>query len=104
MNLCNYNWNIMGIEMLKMHKIDIGLGTLFKRDDSLLVQNYLFINKDEWVDSRGYLYIVKEENTGNFTYIIDAFYITKTHRSLYKYNYKRLWMCIAFFLDIEQWQ
>jgi hypothetical protein len=104
MNLCNYNWNLMSIEMLKMYKIDIRLGTIFKRDDSLLIQNSLFINENKWADSRGYLYIIKEEKTGNFTYIIDAFYITKPHRSLYKYNYKRLWMAIAFFLDIEQWQ
>jgi len=102
MNLCNYNWNVISMEMLKMVKIEAGLGTIFKRDDSLLVQNPLYINND-WADSREYLYIIREEKTGNFTYIIDTFYITKPRRSLYNYNYKRLRMGIAFFLDIEQW-
>jgi len=100
MKPCNYNYNLMGMEMLKIFAIETKLDTVFKRNDTLLVSNPLYINDAE-VDSRAILNIIKEKKAEGFTYTINFFTKTEPFEILYYYHSNIFRMGIAFFHHIK---
>jgi len=95
MNACNYNYNLMGMEILKIFTIKTE-PTDFNKKEALEVYNPLYVNNAE-VDSRAVLYIIKEEKTGNFTYTINFFTKTEPFKILYYYHSNIFSIGIAFF-------
>ena len=96
MNACNYNYNLMSMEMLKIYEIEAGLSTVFEREDALVVSNPLYVNDTE-VDSRAVLNIIREEKAKDFTYTINFFTKTEPFEILYYYHSNIFSIGIAFF-------
>jgi hypothetical protein len=100
MDVCNYNFNLMGMEMLKIYKIKTELNSMFKRDDVLQVFNPIYINGTKVVDSRAILNIITGKKAEGFTYTINFFIKTEPFGILYYYN-SNIFIGIAFFHCIK---
>ena len=84
MNACNYNYNLMSIEMLKIFAIETE-PTDFNKKEALEVSNPMFI-KHKIVNSRAIIYLIKGEGEKDFRYASNFFENTMPLEMLYYFH------------------
>ena|GEM_PF-2454919 len=99
MKPCNYNYNLMSMEMLKIFIIEAELDVV-DEGEVLCIFNPLHINNIE-VNSRALLYIIRKART--FRYTRNFFEKTEPFKMLYYFYSNILELGITFFIPKELW-
>jgi len=99
MNLCNYDFNLMGMELLKIFAIETE-PTDFNKKEALEVSNPLFI-KHDMVNSRAILYLIKGIGEKDFRYTSNFFQNTMPLEMSYYFHSDISSLGIAFFHHIK---